>query len=183
MSEQQPLAPPALERIIKRCLEKNPDDRFQSARDLAFDLEGLGGASIVPVAAPTDRTAKPRRRFGVATLLLLVAIAAAASIAYFAGGRAERAIGASRMGYSRLTVERGRVFNARFSPDGKTVFYSAAWNGRPVEIFETRPGFATSRAVGLPQTDLLSISSSGTMAVTLGHTSYIAFYPTCGTLA
>ncbi len=116
-------------------------------------------------------------------LLLLVGISAAAGIAYLAGERAERATGAARIAYTKLTVERGRVFNARFSPDGKTVFCSAAWNGRPVEVFETSPGFYTSRAVGLPQTNLLSLSSSGRMAVTLGHTGFIGFYQSWGTLA
>src|SRR5579864_2863656 len=37
--------PPALDRMVRHCLEKNPDDRFQSARDLAFDLELLSGVS------------------------------------------------------------------------------------------------------------------------------------------
>ena len=39
--------PPALERIVRRCLEKNPDERFQSARDLAFALDALSSASGV----------------------------------------------------------------------------------------------------------------------------------------
>jgi hypothetical protein len=84
--------------------------------------------------------------------------------------------------YARLTVQRGRVFNARLSPDGRTVFYSAAWAGQPVEVFEARPGVPISRAVGLPQTDLLSISRGGTMAVTLGHANYTGFAQ-WGTLA
>ncbi|MGE5234687.1 MAG: serine/threonine-protein kinase, partial [Acidobacteriota bacterium] len=36
--------PPGLERIVRHCLEKRPEDRFQSARDLAFDLEALSTA-------------------------------------------------------------------------------------------------------------------------------------------
>src|SRR5262249_46043588 len=36
---------PGLERIVRHCLEKNPEQRFQSARDLAFDLETLSGGS------------------------------------------------------------------------------------------------------------------------------------------
>ena len=183
MAELQPLTPSSLDRIVARCLAKDPDERFQSARDLAFDLEGLVGASGMSAIIPTVPAARLRWRYAVTAFLALVGIAAAASIAYFAGGRAERATGAAHMSYTKLTVERGRVFNARFSPDGKTVFYSAAWNGRPVEVFETRPGFYTSRAVGLPQADLLSISNGGTMAVTLGHTSYVGFFPSWGTLA
>jgi hypothetical protein len=86
---------------------------------------------------------------------------------------------ASRLTYSRLTVQRGKVSNARFSLDGKTVVYSASWDGRPIEVFETRPGFLASRAVGLPGTYLASISGSGTMAVLLGAIEPMA----SGTLA
>jgi serine/threonine protein kinase len=184
ISELQPLTPPALERITKRCLEKDPDERFQSARDLSFNLEWMQGASTTSAGAATSLSLKPRRKSVFAFALLLIAVAAlAAGIAYLSVKRSEREIGASRIAYTRLTVERGRVFSARFSPDGKTVFYSAAWNGQPVEVFEARPGFPSSRALGLPGTDLLSISSNGTMAVTIGHTSYVAFSQTWGTLA
>src|SRR5712692_6887484 len=42
---------PGLERLVRHCLEKNPERRFQSARDLAYDLEGLSGVSGTVVAA------------------------------------------------------------------------------------------------------------------------------------
>ena len=56
ISELQPLTPPALERIVKRCLEKDPDERFQSARDLAFDLEGMTGAGAAAAATAGGET-------------------------------------------------------------------------------------------------------------------------------
>jgi eukaryotic-like serine/threonine-protein kinase len=47
--------PPALVRIVNRCLEKNPSERFQTATDLAFALDGLSDASSVSTAAPVVR--------------------------------------------------------------------------------------------------------------------------------
>ena len=49
--------PPALERILRHCLEKSPEERFQSARDLAFDLEAVAGRSdpAAPAARPAGR--------------------------------------------------------------------------------------------------------------------------------
>ena len=45
--------PPGIERIVRHCLEKNPEQRFQSARDLAFDLEALSGVSGTSLSAPS----------------------------------------------------------------------------------------------------------------------------------
>src|SRR6266498_208460 len=45
--------PPGLERIVRHCLEKNPEERFYSARDLAFDLEALSGESVPGARAAT----------------------------------------------------------------------------------------------------------------------------------
>ena len=59
LSELQPLSPPALERITRRCLEKDPEDRFQSAKDLAFDLESMTGAG-----ATLSAGAGPKRQAG-----------------------------------------------------------------------------------------------------------------------
>src|SRR5208282_4069034 len=47
LSETARNVPPALERMVRHCLEKNPAQRFQSAGDLAFDLEALTDSSVV----------------------------------------------------------------------------------------------------------------------------------------
>src|SRR5580704_14198122 len=67
--------------------------------------------------------------------------------------------------FQRLTVGRGRVYSARFAPDGHSVIYAASWDGGPTEIFATDPKIPGSRSLGLPATRLLAVSSSGEMAV------------------
>src|SRR4030095_11388518 len=66
--------PPALVRIVDRCLEKSPSARFQTASDLAFALESLwDGSSASPsIATPagSQRTYKPWLAWGVAALIL-----------------------------------------------------------------------------------------------------------------
>jgi serine/threonine protein kinase len=73
--------PPALERIVRHCLEKNPEQRFQSARDLAFDLEALTGVLVAPVK-PTAPEDSSLRRW-----ITLTALATALVVAYVAGER------------------------------------------------------------------------------------------------
>ena len=81
--------PPALDRIIRHCLEKNPTERFQSARDVAFALEALSGsgttATVATASGPIER---PGRRLAPREIAAwLVALAAMAMLAFIASSR------------------------------------------------------------------------------------------------
>jgi eukaryotic-like serine/threonine-protein kinase len=86
--------PHGLERIIRRCLEKRPEDRFQSARDLAFDLQAAAEALG---AGPVTRPAAQPRRLLWAGVAVLVAVAAAASIYVVVRGRSGGPAAAGRI--------------------------------------------------------------------------------------
>ena len=73
---------PALERLVDHCLEKNPEERFQSVRDLAFALEALSASTISATETVTIPSLAPRRlgrrewiSWSLAALLLIVAVA------------------------------------------------------------------------------------------------------------
>ena len=74
------------------------------------------------------------------------------------------------------------VRGARFSPDGQTIVYAAAWDGKPIAVFSIRPGSPESSPLELPSADILAISSSGQLAVQLGK-RFIEPYVSSGTLA
>ncbi|HEY3121221.1 MAG TPA: WD40 repeat domain-containing protein, partial [Vicinamibacteria bacterium] len=81
-----------------------------------------------------------------------------------------------------LTFRRGYVGSARFMPDGETVVYGARWDGAPVQAFSTRLGSPESTALSLPSADVLSVSRSGELLVSLGR-HFIEWFITSGRLA
>ena len=169
---------PALERIARHCLEKSPEQRFQSARDLSFDLESLSqhsGSAVGVIAKPS--AIQRMRRLQLPIVALLVAVSAA--LGYFLGHQTKKS---SEITYHQLTFRKGTVLDARFAPDNRTVIYSAAWGGSPPELFSTRQDSIESRPVGLSQVDLLGISSLGEIAVSLKPTPLQGFFGTLGTL-
>jgi eukaryotic-like serine/threonine-protein kinase len=82
--------------------------------------------------------------------------------------------------FQQLSFRRGMVASARFTPDGQTIIYSALWEGRASALFTTRPESPESRAFGLDDALLLSVSRQGEMAVLLKP--WVSF-STNGTLA
>ncbi len=170
--------PPGLDLIVQHCLEKDPANRFQSAGDLAFHLKALASGTATGKRPPSlPRMA--RRRGSRRGLLLGAGVAALLLAGLALGLRLGRPVPPT---FRQLTFRRGMLFSARFAPDGETVVYGAAWNGAPAQVFTMRPASPESRSLGLPDGDVLSISASGELAVSLGRRPTLGF-ETRGTLA
>lgn len=178
LSETARNVPPALERIVHHCLEKNPAARFQSASDVAFSLEALTEISASSRSGLRAMAGPSRSRWLIPAIAGLVVVASYVAV-YFAAIR-NRNISAPS--FHRLTFRRGTIWAARFAPDGQTIVYGAAWDGKPDELFTTRFNSTDSRPLGLDHTELLSISSNGELAVARG-VSPIAAFVNSGTLA
>jgi len=154
--------PREVERIIARCLRKDPQRRWQSMADvkvaLEDALEDLDSAPS-PEAAPTA----PRGRLSLLLwpAIVLVALAAGAYIGW-------KTLQPVQPTFERLTYRRGDIPAARLSPDGQTVVFSAQWSNEPITIFSLRPGSREYRPLGLPTGRILSISSTGEMAILVG---------------
>ena len=177
LASGSPLLPPGLDRIVRRCLEKSREERFQSASDLAFALESLSGFSTASGAA-RPMAVPPRARL-LRALGAAAALAAVVGAAYVLGGRVQRSRPPT---YRQLTFRRGTILTARFSHGGETIVYGAAWDGSPFQIFATRPGSPESSPLALPAADLLAISPSDELAVSLDR-RFVFSWMNGGTLA
>ncbi len=188
-----PGLPPQLEVILNKALEKDRELRCQSAAELRADLKrlkrdtdssraGIGSApSMVPAGKPKEVSTPARRKLllpvivGCGFLLTLAAgLAAGKRLWGFAGSSAPL--------YHEITFRRGEIRSARFAPDGQTILYSASWQGNPVEIFSARQGTVESRSLGLGRAELLGVSSTGEMALSLGSHP-VGTWMNVGTLA
>ena len=166
MSELTPLAPARLERVVKQCLAKDPDERWQSARDVAHELTWIAEEGSRPGAAAAGGSGTPRRaglRLLVAAFLLLAAAVGVA--AFIAGSRHQREAGQAALEFRQISYVQQTVFNARFAPDGRSVIFSGALEGTVPELFQIQAEFPEPRSLGLRDVQLLSISSRGEMAV------------------
>ncbi len=192
-----PALPVKLEETITKALEKDRDLRCQSAAELRADLKRLQrsldssrtsvvteteqpasvastGSQKVVVAAPAKRGRMP--------LLIALSALVALSAGVWAGKLLYSKSPAPPPLYRQLTFRRGSIRSARFAPDGQTILYSAAWQGKPVDVFTARPEAPESRSMGLDRTQLMSISSAAEMAVLLDSKA-IGTWVTSGTLA
>jgi serine/threonine protein kinase len=111
---------PVLDRVVRRCLEKNPDDRFHSAHDLGLALEAVTGQT------GSEPRIEARRTTGrlVGRAIALAALLLTGGLAFLSGtqvGRMPHPV------FHQLTFRRGAIYAARFTGDGTSVIYGGKW--------------------------------------------------------
>jgi eukaryotic-like serine/threonine-protein kinase len=135
---------PALERIVRRCMEKNSEQRFQSARDLSFALSALSGTDA---SGPVRVAAAPRRAPLLLWLSMALALAAVAALTWLV---ARRSVSATRLQFA-IAVS-GDVSHLALSRDGSMLaFVSSEENSGQPMLYLQRIGSA--QAAMLPGTE------------------------------
>jgi len=163
--------PPSIQRLIRRCLQKDQRQRLQAIGDARITIEEeLSGTGVPPVEvygqdahATTGGRKSPLRAMPWA--VAVAAIIAAAALVLL-----RHSPPAPPPRYQQVTFQRGPVSAARFAPDGKTIVYAAAWDGHPFELYTASLGLPGWRSLDLPGANLLAMSSTGEMAVCLNGT-------------
>jgi Tol biopolymer transport system component len=159
--------PHELDKIINRCLQKDPQERWQTMADVKFALQDLLADLESNYAPEASRVAVPpvsqKRLWWAAPIFAVVAVAGAYIGIHYRY--------AEPPSYQRLTFRRGDVSSARFAPDGQTIVYSAAWDGARTQIYTTIAGSHGSRPLDVPEGRLLALSSKGEIAFLHGGAS------------
>lgn len=161
----QAAIPASYQEILRHCVEKEPENRFQSAKDLAFALQTISGSS--PVKTSDLPNWGQRRRAWVAwavvgAMSLIVAILAISQLL--------RAPSAPPQ-YRRLTFESGTIYSARFSAGGQSILYSAAWNNQRVKLFSTVGNSTLSQPLQFTDASLLGVSRKDDLALVVHGSS------------
>jgi Tol biopolymer transport system component len=145
-----PMAPPALERVVRSCLAKDPDDRWQSAHDVASELRWISEAgSQAGTPAPLTARRRSRERLG-----WLIAAAALLVATWLGLARPKAATAPRVLRTNVLLPERVRLNNVVISPDGQKLAFSGVdptgkvqiWV-RPLDSYTARPLNGTENGV------------------------------------
>jgi Tol biopolymer transport system component/predicted Ser/Thr protein kinase len=188
-STLNPKLPAKLVEVISKSLDKDRELRYQTAAELRGDLKRIkrsldssrahnivsasSGSAQVPLPTTVREPGpEPGKDRGASRKGIFLAAGLASAVALIVGALAgmflfKRPVQTVLPTYHPLAFRRGIVRSARFTPDGKTVIYSAAWEGKPLALFSTRPESPQSREMDPPGADVLAISSTGEMALAL----------------
>jgi hypothetical protein len=173
-SQLSPRLTAAIDEVVRACLDKEPDRRFASAGDLAHTLRAIGALGRQP-APRRQRWRMPLMGAAATCAAFALSVVAAAFLMPPPGATADAI-------YRRITFARGTVGSARFRPGSEEVVYDGAMNGGARELFVTVPGTPEARALGLGNAELLAISRTGDLAVSLDR-RLVRGYVGTGTLA
>ena len=177
-------APASLDRVVQKCLAKSPDERWQSASDLASALRWSADEHVAHDAASDPSPRRQRRPTALPLMTIAVAAGLIAAAVWIGGSRRPAgAASASTPRFIPVTFRAGTVTAARFTPDGDSIVYSAAWGGDRYGLFMTRRDNVESRRLDVLDAKLLGVSASGELAFLRGAQSTLRMLaPGPGTL-
>ncbi len=159
--------PAKVRRLLQACLQKDPKQRLQAIGDWRLLLDDA--PQIAPQVAP-----RPYRwLFAVGVAAVLLAVSVFATSRWLAR--------TPLPSFQRVTFRRGSIDNGRFANGGRTIAYSASWDGNPFHVFSTQSESPESRDLGMVNARLLGVSPSDEMALDL--TPAMAPFGVPGTLA
>jgi serine/threonine protein kinase len=163
-----PATPAKMRDLLRRCLQKGSQRRLRDIGDARIEIEEALAAPTIAepsVAAIPLRVSWRREILWGITSLLLAGIAV--GFVSLTRRPPEPPV------YHQVTFRRGTIRSARFAPDGKTIIYSASFEGRAIQTFWMRSESPESTALPFPNSTLHAVSSSGELAIGLRRGSTV----------
>ncbi|MBZ5566163.1 MAG: protein kinase, partial [Acidobacteriia bacterium] len=161
--------PPRLRELLRRCLSKDAKQRLRdigeariAIEEILTEVEAVASQGPQPQAQAATHWTLRSWRVALAAAALLVALAVAGGWVLGRRGSNNEA-----PEFHQLTFDLGLIYSARFAADGQSIYYSAGWNGQPVQLYTTQPNGPESRPLGLEKSGLFAVSASQ-MAVSIG---------------
>ena len=155
--------PPAIRRLLKRCLEREVKHRLRDIGDAALELEEAGGESPVHLAS-SKAVGAPSRLAWVA--LMAVAIIGSVGATWMVTRNSSSNVTEQTLiQFDQKTFDQQAVFNARFLPDGQGIVYSGALLGNVPTLMHLAANAKSPRRIGPDATHLLAVSREGELAV------------------
>ncbi|HZI94603.1 MAG TPA: protein kinase, partial [Patescibacteria group bacterium] len=154
ISTVTPMTPPALDHVVQRCLEKDPDDRWQSAQDVASELQWIGeSGSQAGVAAPVTlrRATREKLAWGVAAVLALASLLLGLGYLSKPAPAVQRAFRATLTPPPDTALIPFDTAGLSLSPDGRTLAFVAAGSDGSKKIWLR--DLAEMNARPVPETD------------------------------
>ncbi len=155
ISTIQPMAPPALDRVVKKCLAKVPDDRWQSAHDLTDELKWIAEAgSQAGLPAPVPARLKRRERLAWIVLTVLLALALLVLLPFTVAHLRHGSVETLTSRFFVSAPEKLTLGTVTVSPDGRRLAFvardaagrSLLWV-RPLDSLEAQPLAGTDNAL------------------------------------
>ncbi len=137
ISALQPMTPPALDRTVRKCLAKDPEDRWQTARDLLLELKWIseaGSQAGVPAPVVSHRRTRERAAWIVAALFILTTIAMAVGYVERAPEPTQPIRLTADLGADATLAATGGLY-AAISPDGKRLAFSGRGPDQNVHLY------------------------------------------------
>jgi eukaryotic-like serine/threonine-protein kinase len=162
-----PSTRPSVRRLLKRCLQKEARRRLHAIADARLDLE-----EALTETADDGRdlaSSAVSRRPLVPFAAVAVAVAVIAAAVWAESGRRGVVVSVPSPRFIPVTFRAGTLSNARFTPDGDSIVYSAAWGVDPYGLFMTRRDNVESRRLDVPDAKLLAVSSRGDLVFLRGR--------------
>jgi serine/threonine protein kinase/sugar lactone lactonase YvrE len=154
--------PSSVRRLLERCLDRDPKQRLRDIGEARIALERIasGDRDETPVLPSASK-----RGAGSRIPWLIAGVAVAAAIASVIVTNSRRAPVVAPVNFVQKTFRDQTIYNALFAPDGQTIVFSSARTGNTPYLYSLRPEYAEPMQIADEPLQLLSISSTGEMAV------------------